>query len=73
VQSAQRFAEIAQQARADVMMSNHTDWDGSKVYLPRLATRAPATQNPYVVGAQGVRRYLDVARECATARLMRLN
>jgi metallo-beta-lactamase class B len=73
VQSAQRFADIARQAGADVMMSNHTDWDGSKVYLPQLATRAAGSANPYVVGAAGVRRYLDVARECATARLMRLN
>jgi metallo-beta-lactamase class B len=73
VQSARRFADIARQAGADVMMSNHTDWDGSKVYLPRLATRAADTRNPYVVGTEGVRNYLTVAEECATARLMRLN
>ena len=73
VQSARRFADIAGQAGADVMMSNHTDWDGSKVYLPQLATRASGSANPYVVGAQGIRRYLEVARECATARLLRLN
>jgi metallo-beta-lactamase class B len=73
VQSAQRFAGIARQAGADVLMSNHTDWDGSKAYLPRLATRAPRSVNPYVVGADGVRRYLDVAEQCATARLLRLN
>ena len=71
--SAQRFAGIAQQAAADVMMSNHTDWDGSKVYLPRLVNRVRGAENPYVVGPQGVKRYLDVARECATARIMRLN
>jgi len=55
------------------MMSNHTDWDGSKAYLPRLRSRPPGSANPYVVGAQGIARYLDVARECATARLLRLN
>jgi hypothetical protein len=53
-------------------MSNHTDWDGSKAYFPRLASRTPGSPHPYVVGPQGVKRYLDVARECATARLMRL-
>ena len=73
VQSAQRFADVARQANADVLMSNHTDWDGSKVYLPQVATRAPASPHPYVVGPAGVRNYLDVARECATARLLRLN
>jgi hypothetical protein len=56
------------------MMSNHTDWDGSKTYLPRLASRTSGSAHPYVVGAEGIARYLDVARECATARLLlRLN
>ena len=73
VKSAQRFADIARQAGADIILSNHTDWDGSKVNLPRLASRAPGSPNPYVVGAPAVRRYLQVAEECATARLLRLN
>ena len=73
IESARRFSDIARQAGADVMMSNHTDWDGSKSYLPRLASRTSERANPYVVGAEGIARYLDVARECATARLLRLN
>jgi metallo-beta-lactamase class B len=73
VKSAQRFDDIARQAGADVILSNHTDWDGSKVNLPRLANRAPGSPNPYVVGTPAVRRYLEVARECATARLLRVN
>jgi metallo-beta-lactamase class B len=72
IQSATRFAEIARRANADILMSNHTDWDGSKVYFPKLANRTAASPNPYVVGSQGVARYLTVARECATAKLMRL-
>ena len=53
-----------------------TDWDRSKVNLPLLAKRAPDSRNrshPYIVGNQSVRRYLTVAEECATSRLMRLN
>jgi len=73
VQSAQRFDQIAQQAGVDIILSNHTDWDGSKTNLPRVATRAPGAPNPYIVGTPAVRRYLEVARECATARLLRLN
>ena len=69
IASAQRFDQIAQQAGADVILSNHTDWDGSKVYLPRVATRAPGSPNPYIVGTPAVRRYLEVARECATFKL----
>ena len=73
IQSAQRFSDIAQTAGADIILSNHTDWDGSKTYLPQLATGARGSANPYVVGAAAVRRYLEVAKECATARLVRLN
>jgi len=73
IQSAQRFDQIAQKAGADIILSNHTDWDGSKVNLPRVATRGPGAPNPYIVGTPAVRRYLEVARECATARLLRLN
>jgi metallo-beta-lactamase class B len=72
IASAQRFDGIAQQSGADIILSNHTDWDGSKINLPRVATRAPGGPNPYIVGTPAVRRYLEVARECATARVMRL-
>jgi metallo-beta-lactamase class B len=72
IASAQRFDGIAQQAGADIILSNHTDWDGSKINLPRVATRAPGSPNPYIVGTPAVRRYLEVARECATARVLRL-
>ncbi len=80
IRSAQRFSEIVQ-AGADIILSNHTDWDRSKVNLPLLAKRAAGGpnpddnpyDNPYIVGNQSVRRYLKVAEECATSRLMRLN
>jgi metallo-beta-lactamase class B len=72
VASARRFDTIAQQAGADIILSNHTDWDRSKVNLPLFAN-AIGSHNPYVVGTAAVRRYLEVARECATARLLRLN
>jgi metallo-beta-lactamase class B len=73
VQSAQRFGDLVQKAGADIILSNHTDWDGSKAHLSKLAKREPDSPNPYVVGTPAVVRYLEVARECATARLMRLN
>jgi metallo-beta-lactamase class B len=73
IRSVQRFSDIVRQAGADVIFSNHTDWDRSKVNLPLLAKRAPGSPNPYVVGNESVRRFLKVAEECATARVMRLN
>jgi metallo-beta-lactamase class B len=73
VASAQRFSDIARQAGADIVFSNHTDWDRSKINLPLLAKRGPGSPNPYVVGNDNVRRYLKIAEECATARILRLN
>jgi metallo-beta-lactamase class B len=72
IRSAQRFTDIVRQAGADMILSNHTDWDKSKINLPLLARRAPGSPNPYVVGNESVRRYLKVAEECATARVMRI-
>jgi len=71
IQSARRFDGIAQKAGADIILSNHTDWDGSKVNLPLLAKGGPVAPNLYVVGTPVVSRYLRVAEECATARLIR--
>jgi metallo-beta-lactamase class B len=67
--SADRFREIAARANADVVLSNHTDYDGSKDKLPRVAARTPGAPHPYVVGTDSVRRYLTVANECALAAL----
>lgn len=66
-QQAERFREIATKAGADVMLSNHTVYDGSKVKLPAVKARTAGQPNPYVIGADGVRRYLTVVGECAQA------
>ena len=70
--SARRFRDIASTAGADIILSNHTNFDGSKTKLPALAARKPGQQNPYVVGKEGVMRYLTVADECAQAGLARV-
>jgi len=70
--SARRFREIARQAGADVILSNHTIFDGSKTKLPALEQRKPGDPNPYVIGVDGVQRYLTVVDECAQAGLAQL-
>jgi metallo-beta-lactamase class B len=67
--SARRFRDIAARAGADVLISNHTIFDGSKTKLPALAARRPGDPNPYVIGTAGVQRYLTVVDECAQAGL----
>jgi metallo-beta-lactamase class B len=71
IESAERFRKAARDAGADVILSNHTVFDGSKTKLPALATRRPQDPHPYVVGADSVSRYLTVAEECAKAGLLR--
>jgi metallo-beta-lactamase class B len=72
IQSAQRFRTLARNAGADVILSNHSDFDGSKTKLPALAARRPGDRHPYVVGPDSVARYLTVAEECAKAGLLRV-
>jgi metallo-beta-lactamase class B len=67
--SARRFKDIAAKAGADVLISNHTIFDGSKEKIPALARRKPGDPNPYVIGTAGVQRYLTVVDECAQAGL----
>jgi metallo-beta-lactamase class B len=69
IKSAQRFSGIVKQAGADIILANHTDWDGSKVNLPMLAKRAPGSPNPYIVGNARALNFLKVAEECATSRI----
>ena len=65
--SAERFGEIATKAGADVLISNHSAYDGSKTKIPALKLRKPGEPNPYVVGTDSVKRYMKVAEECSKA------
>ena len=56
--SAERFRDIAAKEGADIIIANHTIFDGSKTKLPQLAARKPGEQNPYVIGKEGVLRYM---------------
>jgi metallo-beta-lactamase class B len=69
INSAQRFSGIVRQSGADIILTNHTDWDRSKINLPMLVKRAPGSSNPYVVGNAKALNFMKVVEECATARL----
>jgi metallo-beta-lactamase class B len=69
--SAKKFGDIAEKAGADVIISNHTNQDGSKMKIPLLAKRGADDPHPYVIGKQATRAYLTVAEQCARA--MELN
>ena len=69
INSAERFRDIVAKAGADVIVSNHTNYDGSKVKLPAVLARKAGDPHPYVIGKDAVQRYLTVADECAKAGL----
>jgi metallo-beta-lactamase class B len=65
--SAQRFARLAAAAGADAGLSNHPDNDGVMQKAAAMAVRGPADPNPFLVGKEGVTRFLTVFSECALA------
>ena len=71
--SAERFRDVAAKANADVILSNHTVYDGSKTKLPAVKARQPGAPHPYVVGNQVVQRYLTTVGECAQAAISIVN
>jgi metallo-beta-lactamase class B len=72
ITSAERFRGIVADAGADAIISNHTIYDGSKAKLLAAKERKPGERNPYLIGNEGVQRYLTVADECAKAGLLRV-
>jgi metallo-beta-lactamase class B len=65
VNSAIRFRDLAAKAGADVLIGNHTRYDGTVAKTAALGRRASGDSHPYVIGKEAVGRYLTVAEECA--------
>ena len=65
--SARKLRDIATKAGADVVLSNHPQYDGSTTRLKVVAQRTLGQPHPYVIGNDSVRRFLTVAEECAKA------
>ncbi len=67
-----KYRDVVAKSGADILLSNHTIFDGSRTKLPAMATRKAGDPNPYVIGNDSVQRYVKVAEECARANLLRL-
>jgi metallo-beta-lactamase class B len=65
--SARKLRDIATKAGADVLLSNHPQYDKSTTKLSTMAKRGTGQPHPYVIGAESVSRFLTVAEECAKA------
>jgi metallo-beta-lactamase class B len=65
--SARKMRDIAAKAGADVVLSNHPQYDNSTTRLPMMAKRSAGQPHPYVIGRESVGRFITVAEECAIA------
>jgi metallo-beta-lactamase class B len=65
--SVQRFMNIALTAGADVALSNHPEIDNVNQRIALLKQRGTSDANPFVIGRDGVRRFLTTLSECALA------
>jgi metallo-beta-lactamase class B len=73
VASQKKIAQVAAEAGAVVMLSNHSEYDGAytKARLVPLK-REPGEEHPFIVGENGVQRYFTVMAECALASKLRV-
>ena len=69
VSNAGRFLDIAGGAGADVVIGNHTEYNDAITKLAQLKARLPGDPHLWVIGKEGVRRYLTVAQQCGKAYL----
>lgn len=63
----QRMGAIAQSQRIDVLLSNHSNIDGSQAKLAALRQQPAPAANPFVLGTPTVERALAVMGGCAQA------
>jgi metallo-beta-lactamase class B len=72
INSAVSYEDVVKRARPDIILSNHTIFDGALAKFAALAARKPGDPHPFVVGQDSVLRYVKVAEECARAQLLEL-
>jgi metallo-beta-lactamase class B len=71
IDTQKRFAKIAADAGATVILSNHSEFDEAYMKARMISTMMPGEDNPFVI-KDGVQRYQTVLTECAEAEKARL-
>jgi metallo-beta-lactamase class B len=70
IASAKKFGDAAKAAGATIIFSNHSMYD--QAWIRSRWQRKPGEESPFVVGTDGVARYVTVLSECAKAAKLRL-
>ena len=67
-----KFARMAADAKATVLITNHSVFDNAATKARLVAVRKSGESNPFEIGSDAVARYLTVMSECAKAQIARL-
>ena len=70
IASAKKFGDAAKASGATIVLSNHSMYD--QAWIRSHMARKPGEVSPFVVGTDGVARYVIVLSECAKAEKLRL-
>jgi metallo-beta-lactamase class B len=72
INSQRKMAALAAAANADILMSNHSEFDNAVTKIKILAGRKPGESHPLVLGRDAVARYFKVSDECAQVARLKL-
>lgn len=67
IDATRRMGTLVSAQKVDVMLSNHSNFDGSQAKLAALRQQPAVQPNPFVMGTPMVERALTVMNECAQA------
>ncbi|QSI33879.1 MBL fold metallo-hydrolase [Variovorax sp. RKNM96] len=67
IDATRRMGTVAEAQKIDVLVSNHSGYDGSQGKLAALKQQPAGAANPFVIGTPAVSRALNVMGECAQA------
>ena len=67
IDATRRMGTLVSAQKVDVMVSNHSNFDGSQAKLAALRQQPAVQPNPFVMGTPMVERALTVMNECAQA------
>lgn len=71
IDSQRKMGKAAADAGANIVMANHSEFDGAYTKVRLLAARKAGEAHPYDVGTEGVQRYFKMTEECAQATRMK--
>lgn len=66
-----KFAKVAKEAGATILMTNHSEFDDAYERGLLVRLRKPGEPHPYELGNDAVQRYYVVTSECTKAELLR--